>query len=86
MEWWRAPSDAPTLWAYARKDGVTGDEAIVILNRTGDEQVLSNGLSYAELTPGATFEDVLTGEVFTAEGDNLTVWVPGWASRVLVKR
>ena len=37
--------------------------------------MLSNGLSYAELTPGATFEDVLTGQVFTAEGDNPTVKV-----------
>lgn len=85
-EWWKDPFDAPTLLAYARVDDETGDEAIVILNRRGYDDTLSNSLAYAGLTPGATFEDVLTGDRFTASGDRLTVPVGAWESRVLVKR
>ncbi len=85
-EWWVEPQDWPTTWAYARKDAETGDEAIVILNRESTGRTLTNGLAYAGLTPGATFEDVLTGETFTASGDSLSVYVPEWSSRVLVRR
>ena len=85
-EWWRAPFDAPTLWAYARVDESTGDEVLVILNRSNDYQILENSLAYAGLTPGATYEDVLSGETFTATGDALSVGVARMESRVLVKR
>lgn len=83
-EWWVEPQDAPTTWAYARKDAESGSEAIVILNREGTGRTLTNGLGYAGLTPGRTFVDVLTGETFTADGDTLSVYVPEWSSRVLV--
>jgi len=85
-EWWRAPAEAPSLWAYARVDADSGDEAIVILNRTDADQTLTNGLAYAGLTPASTFEDALTGETFAASGDSLSVGVPAWGSRVLVRR
>ena len=85
-EWWRAPFDAPTLWAYARVDESTGDEVLVILNRSDNYQTLENSLAYAGLTPGATYEDVLSGETFTATGDALSVGVARMESRVLVKR
>jgi len=85
VEWWRAPSDAPTLWATARVDAETGDEAIVILNLDDAERTLDNGLAFAGLTPGGSFVDVLDGSTFTATGDRLVVSVPPRRARVLVR-
>ncbi len=86
IEWWREPTDAPDLWAYARKDADSGDEVIVILNRSGRDASLTNGLAYAGLSPGSTFEDLLSGDTFTATGDSLTVWAPAWTPRLLLRR
>ena len=63
-----------------------GDEALVIVNRSGSERTLTNGLSFAGLSSGATFEDVLTGATVTASGDSISVTVPARGSVVLVKR
>ena len=86
VEWWVEPAEFPTTLAYARKDPQTGGESITIINRDGSDRTLTNGVAYAGLTPGAVFEDILTGETFTASGDSLSVFVPGHASRVLVKQ
>lgn len=85
VEWWRAPADRPSLWATARVDAATGDEAIVILNLDDTEHTLENGLAYAGLSSGGTFVDVLDGSTFTASGDRLSVRVPPRRARVLVR-
>lgn len=85
-EWWVEPAEFPTTLAWARVDPITGGESITILNRESDGRTLTNGISYAGLTPGSTFEDLLTGETFTASGDSLSVYVPEYSSRVLVRR
>jgi len=78
-EWWREYD----LFAAARS--ADGDHALVVYNRSFDQRTLSNGVSFAGL-PEGTYEDVLTGQTFTASGDNLTVDVNGRSSRVLVYR
>ena len=78
VDWWEGEGD---VWAYARE--VDGDEVIVLLNRSDTDRTLSNGLAFAGLS-GARYSDVLSGETFTAEGDNLTVALPAMSSRVLV--
>ena len=85
-EWWVEPAEFPTTLAWARVDPITGGESITILNRESYGRTLTNGIGYAGLTPGSTFEDVLTGETFTASGDSLSVYVPEYSSRVLVRR
>ena len=78
--WWS--EDDVLGWARVYE----GDEALVIVNRSGGERTLTNGLSFAGLTPGATFEDVLTGATVTASGDSISVTVPARGSVVLVRR
>jgi glycosidase len=78
--WWSEQD----LYAFARTTG--DDHAIVVLNRGGGARTLSNGLAYAGLPTGGTWEDVQTGETFAASGDSLTVDVGALASRVLVAR
>lgn len=85
-EWWLSPSDWPTVWGYARVDEATGDELLVIINNSEEAASLTNGLGFAGLSADATFEDLLTGESFTASGDSLTVDVGALDARVLVKR
>ncbi len=80
VQWW-IESD---LWAYARVDPQTGDSSLVVINRGGSERWLTNGLSFAGLPADGTWEDVLTGDLFGASGDALTVSVPARGSRVLV--
>lgn len=77
LDWWEGEAN---VWAYARVQG--DDEALVLLNRGDTEVTLENGLTFAGLNAG-TYEDVLTGDVFTASGDSLTVTVPAMSSRVL---
>lgn len=79
-DWWEGEAD---VWAYARVEPTSGDEVIVLLNRGDSDRTLANGLSFAGLT-SSTYTDVFTGEVFYAEGDSLSVWVPALGSRVLV--
>ena len=80
MTWWENEAD---LWGYAR--AFEGDAALVLLNRSGTERSLQNGLAFAGL-PQGTYEDLLTGERFTSSGDSLSVPIPAWSSRVLVAR
>lgn len=79
-DWWEGEAD---VWAYARVEPASGDEVIVLLNRGDSDRTLANGLSFAGLA-SSTYTDVFTGEVFYAEGDSLSVWVPALGSRVLV--
>ncbi len=76
--WWGEDD----LYAFARTTG--SDHALVIFNRSGDERSLSNTLAYAGLPTGGSWEDVLTGETFTASGDSLSLSVGAYSSRVLV--
>ncbi len=78
VEWW----DEWDLHAYAL--GADGDHALVLLNRSGADRQLVNGLSFAGLPTGGTWRDVLTGDTFLATGDQLAVDVPANGSRVLV--
>lgn len=79
IEWWREAD----VGAYARE--AAGDHALVILNRSGADRTLDNGLAFAGLPPG-TYEDVLTGDTFTSTGDRISIFVPARGSRVLVPR
>jgi glycosidase len=80
--WWRGDDSAPDRLAWARS-GAHG-ESLVIINRSWDAFTMTNGLSWAGLTPGTTYTDVLTGQTWTADGDSLTVTIPAWGSVVLV--
>ncbi len=78
--WWEGEAD---VYAYARV--ADGDQVLVLLNRGGSERTLENGLAFAGLT-ATSWEDVLTGDAYTAAGDRLSVTIPARASRVLVPR
>jgi len=80
VEWW-SESD---VYAYGRS--FDGDHALVLLNRSDSPRALSNGLSFAGLPSDGTYEDLLTGETFTAAGDGITVDLQPRSSRVLVFR
>ena len=75
---WEGEAD---FWAFSRT--WQDDAVLVLLNRAPTERVVTNGLGFAGL-PVGRWTDVLTGEVFTSAGDQLTVSVPGRGSRVLV--
>jgi len=79
QEWWREYD----LFAAARSSG--GDHALVIYNRSFDDRTLTNGVGFAGL-PEGSYEDVLTGQVFSTAGDQLVVDVSARGSRVLVYR
>jgi len=83
-EWWVSPVEWPTLWGYARVDEQTGDQLLVILNNSDEEAWLTNALQFAGLTPDGTYVDVLTDDVFEADGDSLTVNVYDNGARVLL--
>lgn len=77
VTWW----EEPDLYAYARTSG--DDAVLVILNRSWSDRTLSNGLSFAGLADGE-WEDLLSGDVFTASDDSIRVEVPARGARVLV--
>lgn len=79
-EWWENEAD---FWAWARV--YEDDAVIVLLNRSDVSRTVGNGLAFAGL-PQGTWEDLLTGDVFTSAGDSLTVDVPARGSRVLAPR
>ncbi len=81
-EWWAAPEDHPTLYAYARTQGE--DTALVILSRWSDETTITNSLSFAGLPGGVTYVDALSGESFDADGDSLTLTMPPMSARLLL--
>ena len=77
-QWW----EEEHVYAFGRTTG--DDHVLVIINRADTGTSLSNGLSYMGLPDSGTYEDVLTGDTYTASGDSLTVDVGGYQSRVLV--
>jgi glycosidase len=83
-EWWAAPAEHPSLYAYSRTQG--DDAALIILSRWTDEVSITNTLSFAGLPQGVTYEDVLTGEAFVANGDELTVTMLPMSARLLLPR
>ncbi len=76
--WW----EEDDVFAWTRVEG--DSQVIVVVNRSWEERTLTNGVAWAGLSDG-TFEDVLTGDAFTASGDSISVPVPAMGSRVLVK-
>lgn len=78
-EWWLDDN----TWGFVREQD--GDQVLIVINR-GAETTLNNGLSFAGLPTGVAYEDLLTGERFTATGDNLSLRMPAVSSRVLVAR
>ena len=56
---------------------------LVVLNRSGSERTLTNGLSFGFADRGG-MEDILTGDRFTATGDSVSLVIPAMESRVLL--
>jgi len=77
-QWW----EEEHLYAFTRTTG--DDHVLVIINRADSGASLTNGLSWTGLPSSGTWEDVLTGDTFTASGDSITVTVDAYQSRVLV--
>lgn len=83
-EWW---GGEPDFYAYARTTddvGDGGDGVLVLLNRADAARTITNGVAFAGLAQG-TYRDVLTGMTFGTAGDSLTIDVPAYSSRVLVR-
>jgi hypothetical protein len=59
------------------------DAAIVIINRTDEEQWLDNDIVFANL-PTGTYIDVLSDESFMSVSNRLALGVSSFSSRVLV--
>ena len=78
-EWWLDDN----TWGFVREQD--GDQVLIVINR-GAETTLNNGLSFAGLPTGVAYEDLLSGERFTATGDSLSLRMPAVSSRVLVAR
>ncbi len=76
--WW----EEEHLYAYARSTG--SDHLLVVLNRSDTDRQISNGLAWAGLPAGGSWYDVVSGETLQAAGDELTVSVGAYSSRVLV--
>jgi glycosidase len=76
--WWEGEAE---LLAYARTNGE--DAVLVLLNRSSNSQTLSNSLAFAGLSSG-TYRDILSDEEVTSSGDNLSIEIPAYGSRVLI--
>jgi hypothetical protein len=57
---------------------------LALFNRQSTERTLQNGLMFAGLPSDATYVDVLTGDLFYAASDQLTVPLGPHQSRLLV--
>lgn len=79
VTWW----EESDVLAWARVDG--DSEMVAAVNRSWTDRSLDNGLSWAGLTPDSTWEDVLTGQQVTANGDRLVIDLPAMTSVVLVR-
>ena len=77
-EWW---DGGEGLYATAHTNGE--DAAIVVINRTGENQWIDNDIMFANLPPGR-YIDVLSDETFTTESNRLSLEVSSFSSRVLV--
>ncbi len=69
------------LLAWSQVDDQS--QALVLLNRSGQERSLTNGVAFAGLDEGV-YVDLFSEEVLATEGDSLTVRVGAMDSRVLV--
>jgi neopullulanase len=78
VEWW----EETDVYSFSRTEGE--EHLLVVLNRGGDERTLTNGLSFAGLPTEGVWTDLLTGEVFEASEDSLSLSIPGRSSRVLL--
>ena len=78
IEWWQETD----VYGFARS--YDGAHLLVVLNRSGAERTLTNGLNFAGLPTDGEWEDILTGERFEAIGDSVSVVVPAMGSRVLL--
>ena len=78
IEWWQETD----VYGFARS--YDGAHLLVVLNRSGSERTLTNGLSFAGLPTEGEWEDILTGDRFTATGDSVSLVIPAMESRVLL--
>jgi hypothetical protein len=78
INWWSEPN----VYAYARSS--EGDHMIALFNRTDDYRALTNGLTFAGLPSEGRYVDIVTGDVFTATNDQITVDLNSNDARVLV--
>ena len=58
--------------------------ALVLINRSPDSVTVSNALSWVGISANASVENILTGQTFSVEDDQLTYTLNGWESAVLV--
>lgn len=77
--WW----EEADVFAWSRVSG--GDAMIAVVNRSGTDRTLENGLSWAGLPAGGVWRDVLTGQTISPSGDRLTIVVPAHGSGVWVR-
>ena len=78
VNWWYEED----VYGFARSNA--GDHMLALFNRQSGERTLQNGLMFAGLPPDATYVDVLTGDLFYATSDQLTVSLGPHQSRLLV--
>ena len=78
IEWWQDTD----VYGFARS--YDGAHLLVVLNRSGSERTLTNGLSFAGLPTEGEWDDILTGDRFTATGDSVSLVIPAMESRVLL--
>ncbi len=60
--------------------------ALVLLNRGSDSVTVSNSVSWAGIPASGTVENILTGQTFSIDNDQLTYTLAGWESAVLIFR
>ncbi len=80
IEWWGRPD--PDVLATAKSSQY--GHSISIINRKQESVSLLNGLEWAGLPVGGQWKDILSGEIFTASGDDLSIDIPASTSRVLI--
>ena len=78
IEWW---DGGPGLYATAHT--ADGDQAIVVINRTANEQWLDNGIAFAGLD-AQSWREVMTDQTITTDGDRLLFSIPPYTSQVWV--
>ena len=78
--WWMETD----IYGYARVSD--DDQLLTILNRSWSDATLENSLSFAGLATEGTWEDILTGDTFTATSDWISIQIPANSARVLVLR
>ena len=82
-------SENRTLWweDYNSTGVLMSDDdqyALVLLNRGSDAITVSNALSWAGMSASGTVENILTGQTFSFENDQLVYTLSGWEAAVLI--